>query len=285
MSILSIIKFIHRYLPFVTKMSMAIFYFFMAHVIQYRKSVITQNLKNSFPDNTVDIAKVRSQFYKIFSRNLLEILDLITFDKDILSQKMSCDVTNIDMKKGGILMASHFGNWERNLACLPIFITEAPVLGFYKPLKNKFMNSLMQQIRGKFSNLLEPIDRTVRVLAAHKGEPIFYVFIADQGPVNMNGVYWNTFLHQRTPWLRGAEKLAEKYNLPVYYVHQTPTESGKYHLHFSKISDPDMHLDSTEIIEKYTRFLEDEINAHPPYWLWSHRRWKRAHMEQKSLPE
>ncbi|MEZ4912032.1 MAG: lysophospholipid acyltransferase family protein [Saprospiraceae bacterium] len=279
------IRFIHTHFPIITKSFTSIFNFFITYIIKYRKKVITHNLKRSFPEKNEEIIKqIRQDFYRIFSNNFLEIIDFISHDKARILKHLTCDISNLDLEKGGIIMASHFGNWERNLGSLPIFIS-TPVLAFYKPLKSKYMNSLMQEIRGKFGVLVEPIDRTVRVLAGNKNKSIFYLFIADQGPVNMNGVYWNTFLNQRTPWLRGAEKLALKYQLPVYYAHQSPLEDGKYHLHFSLISDQTTAMDSSDIIESYSRLLEAEIKQNPSYWLWSHRRWKRANTEsQQPIP-
>ena len=35
-----------------------------------------------------------------------------------------------------------------------------------------------------------------------------------------------------------------------------------------------------EITETYMKMLQDTIRKNPPYWLWSHNRWKR-----KRLPE
>jgi KDO2-lipid IV(A) lauroyltransferase len=35
-------------------------------------------------------------------------------------------------------------------------------------------------------------------------------------------------------------------------------------------------LNYGEISEMHTRLLEQEIKSKPEYWLWSHKRWKRA---------
>ncbi|MBK8052930.1 MAG: lysophospholipid acyltransferase family protein [Saprospiraceae bacterium] len=165
-----------------------------------------------------------------------------------------------------------------NMVLLPCFVSQR-VIAFYKPISDTTIDNIMLNIRSAFGLELYPIEQTMRVMNHLKDENILYVFIGDQTPLNMNGVYWNTFLHQATPWLTGAEKLAKKYNLPVLYLQQIPeTECNiSYTLRFHIITENPDHEASGSITEKYSRILENEIIAKPEYWLWSHKRWKRAH--------
>lgn len=91
---------------------------------------------------------------------------------------------------------------------IALFVSQR-VIAFYKPISDTTIDNIMLNIRSAFGLELYPIEQTMRVMNHLKDENILYVFIGDQTPLNMNGVYWNTFLHQATPWLTGAEKLAK----------------------------------------------------------------------------
>ena len=141
----------------------------------------------------------------------------------------------------------------------------------------------MKKLRSKHGLMLFPIDQTARIMLEYKNQPVWYIFVSDQGPLNMNGVYWNQFLGLDTPWLTGADKLAKKYNYPVFYLHQKALKGDQfYDLNLSLISNDTRTAQEGQIIEKYTQILAQEINEDPSSWLWSHKRWKRAN--QKKAP-
>lgn len=187
-------------------------------------------------------------------------------------------------QKSTIIMASHFGNWEMNMVLFPLYVHRR-VVAFYKPIKSKKMDDFMKAQRSKFGLELYPIESTLRIMQALKQENILYIFISDQSPLNINAVYWNTFLNQRTPWLNGAEKLAKKFDYPVVYLHQKPLEndSQAYQLGLNIISQNPKNESDGQIIETYSRLLEREIYDNPAFWLWSHKRWKRAQREEESV--
>jgi KDO2-lipid IV(A) lauroyltransferase len=47
-------------------------------------------------------------------------------------------------------------------------------------------------------------------------------------------------------------------------------------LELNLITDNSKELKYGEITEAHTLLLEKEIIQHPEFWLWSHKRWKRA---------
>jgi Kdo2-lipid IVA lauroyltransferase/acyltransferase len=165
---------------------------------------------------------------------------------------------------------------EINIVALPLLTTNK-VIGFYKPINSQRIEKIMLTLRSKFGLLLYPIDQTPRVMNTFKNQDVWYVFIGDQSPLNMNNVYWNNFLGTKTPWLTGAEKLAKKYNYPVIYLHQIPDNQHlAYQLDISSITTNPQEEKEGAIIEKYSQILESEIKKNPSHWLWSHNRWKRA---------
>ena len=100
--------------------------------------------------------------------------------------------------------------------------------------------------------------------------------IADQCPPRRANMHWYKFLHQWTAFLEGGETLALKYHLPVYYFSPRRLSAGHYEGTFTRIYDGEEQVEPYTITERYVRLLEDDINAHPEMWMWSHRRWKHA---------
>ncbi len=271
--------------PFVLKIVLWKTGLILQYILKYRSKVILSNLESSvgFQYSKEQIKNIHKKYYSVLIRYIREVFYIISYDKIRLKSLIKIDNAEkwsnyFQLQKSTIITASHYGNWEMNMVLLPCFVSQR-VIAFYKPISDSTIDNIMLKIRSAFGLELYPIEQTMRVMNHLKDENILYVFIGDQTPLNMNGVYWNMFLHQATPWLTGAEKLAKKYNLPVLYLQQIPeTESNiSYTLRFHIITENPDHEASGSITEKYSRILENEIIAKPEYWLWSHKRWKRAH--------
>ena len=283
---IKLLAIIVNYIPILLNIILWKCYILMAYIIKYRSAVIDQNLTNSFGSTLqpIQIKDIKKSFYKNLIRYLGEIMYVVAWPKE----KLTSSITVVDKDKWDkyftshksiIVTASHYGNWEMNIVLLPALL-QRKVIGFYKPMSNATMDNIMVGIRAKFGLELHPIDQTARIMHQRKGEDIIYIFIADQTPLNMNGVYWNTFLGQRTPWLNGPEKLAKKFDYPVLYLDQIPadytTSKQFYTLDIKEISATPRQNDEGQITEKYSQLLEKEILSNPSFWLWSHKRWKRA---------
>ncbi|MBL0101752.1 MAG: lysophospholipid acyltransferase family protein [Saprospiraceae bacterium] len=288
-TILATIRFMVNYLPFTVAVFGWKLKVLLKYILKYRSKVISQNLQNSLQNRYTDkeILEFKNEFYDIMVRYITENLRVAAWPKEKLIARLS--LRNKDYwssyfkeQKSTIIMASHYGNWELNLMMFHHLAGHRAV-GFYKPISNKVVDHMMLDIRSKHGLELYPIEQTARVMSRHKSENIIYFFIGDQSPLNMNGVYWNTFLNQQTPWLNGSEKLAVKYNYPVVYIHQIPCgakETIWYNIELEVISQNPGNEAEGAITEKYSRLLEAQIWNQPPYWLWSHKRWKRAHLKE-----
>ncbi|MCE2789964.1 MAG: lysophospholipid acyltransferase family protein [Saprospiraceae bacterium] len=269
----------------------------------YRSSTIEKNLADcpQLDLSLHQITEVKDQYYNVLHRYLMEIMLLAAQKNSLISDWVGMDGEDVWRKwfsnqKSTIITGSHYGNWEIVIPLLPALL-KMDVIAFYKPLKQKAMDEWAREIRGRYGLELQPIDQTFRVMSARRHQNIAYVFIGDQSPVNLNGAYWNLFLGRRTPWLTGAEKLAKKFGYPVVYLQQVPVETKQksiqprlqreeghsplYRITFHLITDTPATLPDGLVTEHYTRLLEEEILREPKWWLWSHRRWKRAGSDQR----
>ena len=98
--------------------------------------------------------------------------------------------------------------------------------------------------------------------------------IADQSPPRKHA-YWLPFLNQETAFFSGPEKLAKKLRMPMVFVAIRKSGPGQYLLHAKTITDQPHTLPEGEVTRRYAQLLEQEIQASPATWLWSHRRWKK----------
>ena len=64
----------------------------------------------------------------------------------------------------------------------------------------------------------------------------------------------------------------------MYIDFSRPTR-GHYVCRFEFISDNVKEVPTFGITDKYFSMLEAQIRRDPPYWLWSHNRWKRTREE------
>lgn len=283
----SLLSFLVHRLSFLIEFLLWFVKILLEYILRYRSKVITQNLNNSFgkEKSANQIASIKHVYYKVLIRYMREILYKSAWPKSkIMNAVKVKDVDHwnqfFNRHRGVIVLASHSGNWEFNLPVLPLMVS-CDVVAFYKPISNQRIDRIMYKLRSAFGMKNFPIEQTARVMARYKDENAIFLFVGDQSPLNMNGVHWNTFLHQQTPWLTGAEKLATRYKMPVVYLEQIPESDSQllYTIKFHLITEDPSHLQSGTITQQYSEILENEIRQRPEYWLWSHRRWKRSHLK------
>lgn len=288
---LRIFKFICRYWPAAVRIFAWKIYILLCIVIRYRKKVITTNLRACFGSevNTQQLYNWRKAYYRVLRRYIMEAMYVAAMPAHKLVKLVEVSQKELwgdyfDRHKGVIVMASHYGNWEMNMVLLPALLKRR-VVAFYKPISDPAMAKFMHSIRSAYGLELYPIEQTVRIMMQLKDEQVLYIFIGDQSPVNLNGVYWNTFLGRKTPWFTGAEKLARRFEYPVAYLHQEPQDCRPlcYTLRFELMSQQPKEEAEGSITERYSRLLEAEIRKQPEYWLWSHKRWKRVKEDSVSV--
>jgi len=257
------------------------FIFFITYrVIAYRKKVVNQNLKNSFPEKTPEeIRKIRKEFYHHFCDSFVETVKLWNISQDEMLKRCVCKQPHFfnpykEQGQSVVAVLGHYGNWEW-LTSFAVYDT-GDFLTIYKPLHNKVFNKMFINIRERFGAQTLAKNDTLRTMIKHKNQGHFTItaFIGDQTPNRRNLHYWTNFLNQDTPILQGTERIAKKLDQAVVYVKMTKIKRGFYEYEFIPITDKPKETAENEITELHTRLLEDIIKENPSYWLWSHKRWK-----------
>lgn len=255
-------------------------YFLLSYVIGYRKQVIYNNLKNSFPDKSDDeIKKIRKQFYRNFSDQMLESLKLLTISKKDLAERLEYDTPDdllqwVEKNRSVVVAAGHYGNWEYPSG----FPFKIP--GFdqynviYSKISNPYIDKLVLESRERYGCHMISMKNTFREILKHENKGNFYGFIFDQSPHKSLVRYDLQFLNQTTPVHLGTEQVAAKKNAVVVYLEVYRVKRGYYRVKSEIVTEQPKELEKYELTHILFNKLEESIKKDPASWLWSHKRWK-----------
>ncbi|MFN5183593.1 MAG: lysophospholipid acyltransferase family protein [Bacteroidota bacterium] len=257
-----------------------ILFLLVYHIFGYRKKVVTDNLKKSFPEKSDDeINKIRKKFYRYLCSLILETFRLLTISREKMCDVCKLDQSAIDIfeqyaknKQSIITVMGHWGNWEWAQNAFSATLNQQLYI-IYHPLHNKKFDELAAKMRTRFGTKMIAMKDTMREMLRHRNEICVTAFASDQTPPP-EGAYWTKFLNQETPVFFGPEKISKKLNLPVVYISIKMISRGRYIVSAETlVADPSITSDG-EISELHTKRLEKDIIEMPEIWLWSHRRWK-----------
>lgn len=258
------------------------FYLIVFYVARYRREVVHQNLKRSFPEKSEkELQQISKRFYKHFCDVFFETLKLLTISKATFRKRCSMDNESqtifksyFDKQQTIIGVMGHCGNWEWGAIAHQAYF-DRMITGVYHPLSSKSMDEFMLNLRSRWGGDIVPMSNLYKrllILQREKKDTTIGL-IADQTPPP-ESAYWTTFLHQDTGVYNGTEKLAKKFNYPVVFMNISKVKRGYYQLSVTKITDTPKELPDGVLSEMHTKHLEKNIQAQPYTWLWTHRRWK-----------
>lgn len=260
------------------------FSFLLNHIIKYRKKVITNNLRNSFPEKTLcEINAVIKAFYLQLSDLIFEIIKLDSFTEAELFRRVTISGEEIlnslaKQKKSTVIVMSHSGNWEWTSQRVCFAGRDFDYVGVIaKEVSDPYFDNYFTKVRMRLQkghSEIIPFTQTARYLASIRNKTSMIITIADQTPHKDQIQYRTDFLNQNTGVFLGPERIAKSLNCAVVFGHVNKTGRGLYHIEFELITDSPRENKPYEITNSHVKMLEDDIRKQPEIWLWSHRRWK-----------
>lgn len=280
-------SFLIKILYFISKLPLRILYIFSDvmfflnyYLVGYRKKVITQNLRNSFPDKSEDeIRQIRKKFYRNFSDYLVETIKSFSISETearVRMQHINQDVFH-EVKAEGkniILLAGHVFNWEW-INALAKIVPQKHCHPVYRKVNSNFWENQMKKVRNKFGNEALEANEVIRNIfkSSNNGDSI-YMFVADQTPHFSHVSYGLEFLNQRTPVFIGYDKLATRMDLAFIYCEMKKVKRGYYQVNYYRIYPDNEKFAEHEVVKKFHKMLENTLRKRPDNYLWSHRKWK-----------
>ncbi len=253
--------------------------FILRSIVGYRKNVIYNNLKNSFPEKTEEeIKKLSKLFYKHLADITLESLKGMTVSEKSINNRYIVKNTEISdgyfFKGQSVLcLTSHYGNWEYGILGTNNSLKHQAI-ALYLPLSNKYSEKYGLKKRKRFGMKMVAVQETKTIFEKPLDKPVAIIMAADQSPSNQEKAIWTEFLNQDTACLHGPEAYAKKINLPVLYLSIKKPIRGHYELVIENLIENPQDMKPAEITSIYMNRLEKDIVEKPEYYLWSHRRWK-----------
>ena len=262
-------------------------YILLYRIIGYRKKVVTENLKLTFPDKAEkEIAAIRKKFYHHLCDMILEAVKSITISESEMKKRYV--FTNVEEihklekeNKSVILFMGHYASWEW------IFILQKHVnhkgYAVYKQLSNKYFDALVKRIRAKYDSHLITTKETFPILirAKQNNQLTFNGFVFDQSPKADKALHWQDFMGVEVPVHVGAEILAKRLDMATLFLKVKKVKRGYYSATFMDIIKEPKTFENYEITDSALKRVEEQIHEAPEYYLWTHKRWK--HRGKKPL--
>lgn len=258
-----------------------ILYFIAYHLAGYRRKVVRENLAACFPEKSKqELREIERQYYRHMCDLLIEGAYNLFASPDAIKRRYRLTNRQLvdryyEQGRTVVLMSAHYGNWEYMVSSLNMQMLHHGI-GVGKPLDDKSVAAFITRRRTRYGT--QVVDQSdVRQHVAFYDRyhvPCALMMLSDQSPSNPHKSYWTQFLGRDTAFLYGAEYFARKYNYPVLYYSVRKVKRGYYEVTFSPLCEKPEEVPQYSIVENYVRRLEQEIQAAPQYWLWSHRRWK-----------
>ena len=253
------------------------------HMMGYRKTIVRNNLTSSFPNKTEkELRRIEKEFYHWFGDYIVETVKMFSMSEKEMRNRMQFDGIEqinreFDAGHSVTVYLGHYCNWEW-ITSLPLNINpKATAAQLYHPIENKIVDRLFLYSRERFGAKSLEMKQALGILRGWQKERRLFVtgYISDQVPGYSSMHYWPMFLNHETPAYTGAERIARLLNTPVYYFDISRPRRGYYVAKIIKICDEPRKEDKFSITATYYQLLEESIQRHPQYWLWSHNRWKR----------
>jgi KDO2-lipid IV(A) lauroyltransferase len=255
-------------------------FFLNYYFVGYRKKVITQNLRNSFPDKPEEeIREIRKKFYRNFSDYLVETIKSFSISETesrVRMQHINQELFHEAKAEGKniILLAGHVFNWEW-INALARIIPQKHCHPVYRKVNSDFWENQMKKVRNKFGNeALEANEVIMNIFRSKNDGDSAYMFVADQTPHIAHVNYGLEFLNQRTPAFIGYDKLATRMDLAFIYCEMKKVKRGYYQVNYHRIYPDGEKFVEHEVVKKFHKLLENTLHKRPDNYLWSHRKWK-----------
>jgi KDO2-lipid IV(A) lauroyltransferase len=241
------------------------------------KDLIKLNISKAFPKlNSKEIKNISNGMWGNYGRILAEYIFIKEFRRSKLKGNIEIKGQKIlDKIKTSnepvIFISGHFSNFE--LMAMHIDKTGIDLAVIYRPLNNKFLNIVMENIRKKYickNQIKKGISGTKKLLSFFKKRTSIALMIDQRVSQGIKTKFFNREAFTTTIPAQFVKKFKCKV-VPVY-IERIQGINFKITVH-----DP-IEYSNKKSIEAITLdlncLLEKMILKNPEQWIWSHNRWK-----------
>ncbi|MFT5985513.1 MAG: KDO2-lipid IV(A) lauroyltransferase [Planctomycetota bacterium] len=257
-------------------------YILIYHLIGYRRDVVRKNIKIAYPDISEEkLNTMMRKFYHHFCDIFIEMIKTMSISEAEMKKRFV--FTNMEVpgqllnnNKNFILCLGHYASYEWVLSIHSHHDNKGYAI--YKKIKNKYFDTLIREIRGKWkTNLVVNKEAKVKiteVLKEKNDKAVVFGFIMDQSPSNARNKHWAKFFNVKTPFFTGVEDIAKEHNLPLLFLGTKKIKRGYYESTFTVITENPREHKDYELTDTYAQLLQKQIEIAPEFYFWTHKRFK-----------
>lgn len=246
-----------------------------------RRERAVANLGLAFPELSLsERTELARKVFIHFGRVSADFLGSKGRTREILEQSTEIvGLENLDealaVGKGVILVAGHFGNFER----IPAWVSLAgyPMSVIIRNADQDGVNQVVNELRTQSGTRVIPRGNSAKPTLERLRHNEIVGIIPDQ---NAEDAYLPFFGHPAGTNLGAGvfQERTESVAVPVYCAYLGPC---RYRIEFGKplVPIPDCKLKGEGLLRAINIWLEDLIRQYPDQWLWFHDRWRNAREE------
>lgn len=241
------------------------------------KKIIISNIKKAYPIiNSNQINKIISTMWNNYGRIFAEYVFIKKFRNEYFSSHITVNGNEIlkeikNTKKPVIFVSGHFSNFE--LMAMTLEKLGIKLAAIYRPLNNKFLNILMENIRKKHIckfQIKKGIGGLRKIIKLSQAGYSTALMI-DQRVTE--GIKLNFFGHKAFTTTIPAQ-LVKKYGYSIVPIFIERSKNVKFKITIKKPIKFSNDISQEQITLKLNNILEKMILSNPGQWIWSHNRWK-----------
>ena len=256
---------------FFLKINYKIHYFLLFHVLKMRKKMALENLSIAFPEKgNIWYNQIIKQCYKFYVEEVVDFLSKYAhFDLNKVRLN-NLDVLDkaLQEEKGVILVGGHFGSFHklfvamakkgyRNIAGISYKQNNPQASKFFLELRKPYIANEMHK-GGPSSEVKKSLQNNEML-----------ILLSDQD-AGKKGIFVN-FFNKSSSTPSGAANYNQTMGSPLIFFSMVKTTDG-HEANFERIDTNNMATE--DIVQKYTRMLEQRIKKYPEQYFWVHKRWK-----------
>ena len=241
------------------------------------KKIIYSNLSNALPNlNEFEKSKITKTMWCNYGKILAEYVFIKNFREIKLEQNVVVkgqeilDEIQIN-KKPVIFISGHFNNFE--LMAMHIDKSGIDLAAIYRPLNNKYLNTIMEKIRRNYicnKQVKKGIAGTKLLLKYFRNGTSIALMIDQRVSQGLR----SNFFNKKASTTTIPAQFIKKFKCDVIPIYIERTNNINFKITINK---PIKFSDSSSIeviTNDLNKVLEEMILKNPEQWIWTHDRWK-----------
>jgi KDO2-lipid IV(A) lauroyltransferase len=241
------------------------------------KKLINENIKRAFPKISQDrLEEISKGMWNNYGKIFAEYMFLKNFRLDQKNSNIIIEGQEVLDKiksenKPVVFISGHFSNFE--LMAMQIEKSGIKLSAIYRPLNNKFLNTIMENIRIKFicKKQIKKGIGGIKELVRLQKKNYSTALMIDQRVTE--GIESN-FFSKRAFTTTIPAQLVKKFNNPIVPIFIERIDKVKFKITIHKPLIFANNNSTQKITDELNKILEKMILQKPEQWIWTHNRWK-----------